>query len=100
MLAWSGGSDASEWLLPKAVWVKEHEPDTYARADRVVEAVDYLTFRLTGRWTGSQMNAVCKYNYDALAGRFPVGLYAALGVADLVDRLPDEILPVGSLAGP
>ena len=100
VLAWSGGSDASEWLLPKAVWVKEHEPETYARADRVVEAVDYLTFRLTGRWTGSQMNAVCKYNYDALADRFPVDLYAALGVPDLVERLPDVILPVGSLAGP
>ncbi|MGI3779534.1 MAG: FGGY-family carbohydrate kinase [Janthinobacterium lividum] len=99
VLAWSGGSDAAEWLLPKAVWVLEHEPDTYARADRVVEAVDYLTFRLTGRWTGSQMNAVCKYNYDAVAGRFPVELYEALGVADLVAKLPDVILPVGSLAG-
>jgi ribulose kinase len=99
VLAWSGGSDASEWLLPKAVWLKEHEPETFARAARVVEAIDYLTFRLTGRWTGSQMNAVCKYNYDALAGRFPLELYAALGVADLVDRLPDVVLPVGALAG-
>ena len=65
-----------------------------------MEAVDYLTFRLTGRWTGSQMNAVCKYNYDGLRGVFPVALYADLGVADLVDRLPEEILPVGSVAGP
>jgi len=100
VLAWSGGSDAAEWLLPKAVWVAEHEPETYARAARVVEAIDYLTFRLTGRWVGSQMNAVCKYNYDALAGRFPVELYAALGVPDLVDRLPDTIVEVGGQAGP
>ena len=100
VLAWSGGSDASEWLLPKAVWLKEHEPATWARAARVVEALDYLTFRLTGRWVGSQMNAVCKYNYDGLRGAFPVELYADLGVADLVERLPDQILPVGSVAGP
>ena len=100
VLAWSGGSDASEWLLPKAMWLKQHEPTTFARADRVVEAIDYLTFRLTGRWTGSQMNAVCKYNYDALAGRFPFELYAALGVSDLVEKLPDVVLPVGALAGP
>jgi ribulose kinase len=99
VLAWSGGSDAAEWLLPKAMWLREHEPEVYGRADRVVEAVDYLTFRLTGRWTGSQLNAVCKYNYDALAGRFPVELYEALGVADLVGKLPDVILPVGSFAG-
>lgn len=100
VLAWSGGSDAAEWLLPKAVWVAEHEPEVYARAARVVEAIDYLTFRLTGRWVGSQMNAVCKYNYDPLAGRFPHELYAALGVPDLRDRLPDEVVEVGGLAGP
>ena len=100
VLAWSGGSDASEWLLPKAVWLKENEPATWARAARVVEALDYLTFRLTGRWVGSQMNAVCKYNYDGLRGAFPVELYADLGVADLVQRLPDQILPVGAVAGP
>ena len=100
VLAWSGGSDAAEWLLPKAVWVREHEPEVFDRAARVVEAIDYLTFRLTGVWAGSQMNAVCKYNYDALAGRFPVELYAALGVGDLVAKLPDRILEVGAVAGP
>lgn len=100
VLAWSGGSDAAEWLAPKAMWLAEHEPEVYARADRIVEAVDYLTFRLTGRWVGSQMNAVCKYNYDGLAARFPAALYADLDVADLVSKLPDQILPVGSAAGP
>jgi ribulose kinase len=100
VLAWSGGSDAAEWLLPKAMWLKEMEPAVYARSARVVEAVDYLTFRLTGRWVGSQLNAVCKYNWDPLAGRFPDDLYAALGVDDLVGRLPDTIVPVGSVAGP
>ena len=100
VLAWSGGSDAAEWLLPKAMWLKQHEPAHYAGAARVVEAIDYLTFRLTGRWVGSQMNAVCKYNYDALAGRYPVELYQALDVADLVEKLPDRIVAVGGLAGP
>jgi len=99
ILAWSGGSDAAEWLLPKAMWLKEHEPASYARADRIVESIDYLTFRLTGRWVGSQMNAVCKYNYDSIAHRFPAELYEALGVADLRAKLPDEIMPVGSVAG-
>jgi ribulose kinase len=99
ILAWSGGSDAAEWLVPKAMWLKENEPASYARADRIVEAVDYLTFRLTGRWVGSQMNAVCKYNYDPLTGTFPGELYQALGIADLQDKVPDEILPVGSVAG-
>ena len=75
ILAWSGGSDAAEWLLPKAIWLKENEPAVYPSAARIVEAIDYLTFRLTGRWVGSQMNAVCKYNYDTINRRFPVELY-------------------------
>jgi ribulose kinase len=41
-----------------------------------------LTFRLTGRWVGSQMNAVCKYNYDTIDRRFPIELYDALGIGD------------------
>ncbi|MCV7065481.1 sugar kinase [Mycolicibacterium farcinogenes] len=99
ILDWSGGSDAAEWLLPKAMWLKKHDLESYRSAARIVEAVDYLTFRLTGRWVGSLMNAVCKYNYDAIAGRFPVDLYAALDMDDLVAKLPDDIFPVGAVAG-
>lgn len=99
ILQWSGGSDAAEWLVPKAMWLRAHDPDNYRCAARIVEAVDYLTFRLTGRWVGSQMNAVCKYNYDPIAGRLPVELYAALGVEDLADKLPDRIVEVGGVAG-
>ncbi len=99
ILNWSGGSDAAEWLVPKAMWLQSHDPDNYHRAARIVEAVDYLTFRLTGQWVGSQMNAVCKYNYDTVAGRFPAELYAALGIEDLIAKLPDRIVEVGGVAG-
>jgi ribulose kinase len=99
ILARSGGSDAAEWLVPKAMWLKDCEPETFHRADRIVEAVDFITFKLTGRWVGSQMNAVCKYNYDSFKGRFPQGLYDSLGISELSDKLPDTILPVGALAG-
>src|SRR6478735_12648779 len=54
ILEWSGGSDAAEWLVPKAMWLRKHDPDAYRSAARIVEAVDYITFRLTGEWTGSQ----------------------------------------------
>ena len=99
VLTWSGGGDAAEWLVPKAMWLAEHEPAVWDRAAHVVEAVDYLTYRLTGRWTASQMNAVCKWNYDPIARQVPPGLYADLGIEDLAGKLPDEVLPVGSVAG-
>lgn len=99
ILAWSGGSDATEWLVPKAMWLKQCEPETFHRAARIVEAIDYITFKLTGRWTGSQMNAVCKYNYDSVESRLPQELYDALGIGELSAKLPDTILPVGASAG-
>jgi ribulokinase len=99
VLAYSGGADAVEWLVPKAMWLARHEPAAYQRADRIAEAVDYLTWRLTGEWVGSLMNATCKWNYDSVEGRFPDELYAALGVPDLTDKLPQDVRPVGTPAG-
>ncbi|MER6831159.1 FGGY-family carbohydrate kinase [Streptosporangium sp. NPDC000563] len=99
-LRYSGDCDAVEWLVPKAMWLARHEPEVYRAAARVVEAVDYIVWRLTGRWAGSQMNAVCKSNYDPRGAGFPHDLYEKLGIGDLGDKLPDEIVPVGDPVGP
>ncbi|TDQ52186.1 FGGY-family carbohydrate kinase [Actinorugispora endophytica] len=99
VLRYSGGSDAVEWLVPKAMWLAGNEPDTYRAAARVTEAVDYLVWRLTGEWAGSQMNAVCKWNYDPRGSGFPDDLYAELGVPDLRAKLPDRVVPVGEAVG-
>ena len=100
VLRYAGGCDAVEWLVPKAMWLARHEPETYRAAARIVEAVDYMVWRLTGRWAGSRMNAVCKSNYDPRGAGFPRDLYERLGVPDLADKLPDEIVPVGDPIGP
>jgi ribulose kinase len=78
------------------MWIARNEPEIYARAQYIGESVDYLTMRLTGKWVGSQLNATCKWNYDALEGTLPSDLYQQLGVPDLASKLPAQILPVGS----
>ena len=98
VLRYSGGSDAAEWLVPKAMWFSRHEPATYARAKRVTEGLDYITFLLTGEWVGSLLTATCKWNYDPLGGGFPEDLFATFGVPDLVAKLPGRIAPMGSVA--
>ncbi len=67
-MAYSGGGDAAEWLVPKAMWLARHEPQIYAGAEVICECIDYINFMLTGRWVGSRMNATCKWNYDSVAG--------------------------------
>jgi len=99
ILDYSGGGDAVEWLVPKAMWLAACEPESYRNAEVICEAVDFINFRLTGRWTGSRLNATCKWNYDALEGRFEPDLFAAFGVPDLTDKLPAEIVPVGKPVG-
>ncbi|MFC6489429.1 FGGY-family carbohydrate kinase [Nitratireductor sp. GCM10026969] len=99
VLAYSGGSDAVEWLVPKAMWLARNEPELWRRADVVCEAIDFVNFRLCGRWAGSLMNATCKWNYDSRARRFCPDLYRDLGIPELLDKLPSEIVDVGAAVG-
>lgn len=94
-----GGSDAVEWLVPKAMWLAAHEPDLWARTAVICEALDYVNFRLTGTWCGSLMNATCKWNYDSRTFRFCPDLYETLGVPELAGRLPQRIVPIGGVIG-
>ncbi len=96
VMAYSGGGDAAEWLVPKSMWLARHEPELYASAEVICECIDYVNFRLTGEWVGSRMNATCKWNYDSVAGRFVDDLYSELGVPDLAAKLPPRIYPVGA----
>ena len=98
-LQFAGGADSAEWLVPKAMWIAQHEPEIYAAAHRIAESVDYLTFKLMGDWVGSRMNATCKWNYDHRSEGLPEDLYRELGVAGLSEKLPQRILPVGAIAG-
>ncbi|KQT42979.1 sugar kinase [Aureimonas sp. Leaf454] len=99
VLAYSGGSNAVEWLVPKAMWLARHEPDLWARVEVVCEALDFVNHRLTGQWTGSLMNATCKWNYDSRARAFCPDLYAAFGVPELALRLPQRIVDIGGVIG-
>ncbi len=96
VLKYSGGSDAVEWLIPKAMWLSRHEPAIYQKADRIVEALDYINFRLTGRWVGSRLNATCKWNYNPLEQRYYPELFEAFGIPEIQRKLPSTILPVGT----
>ena len=95
VMAYSGGGDAAEWLVPKAMWLARHEPEVYDSAEVICECVDWINFRLTGVWVGSRMNATCKWNYDGAGQRFHPELYEQLGAPGLADRMPSRIVPVG-----
>ncbi len=99
VMRFCGGSDAVEWLVPKSMWLKQHQPELWAKAEVICEALDYVNFDLTGEWVGSRMNAACKWNYDSETHRFVPEIYEALGIPDLLEKLPQRIVPVGGQIG-
>src|SRR6218665_3825768 len=99
VMAFSGGANAGEWLVPKAACLARNEPQVYARAHRICEAQDFINFRLTGTWAASPLNACCKWNYDTLEKKFYPDLFAALGAPGLLDKLPTRVVPVGEAVG-
>ncbi len=100
VMAYAGGGDAVEWLVPKAMWLARHQPAIWAQAEVVCEALDYINHHLTGEWVASRMNAACKWNYDSLTGAFVPEIYAELGISDLADKLPGRVVPVGGVIAP
>jgi ribulose kinase len=93
------GGDAVSGSCPKAMWLAEHEPEVYRRATRICEAVDWINFQLTGRWVAPAQRQL-QVELRHLAQRFPVELYAELGIPELAEKLPPQVIKVGGRIGP
>src|SRR5205807_3776415 len=89
------GVVSPEWMLPKALWLKRHEPAIYHAAGRVVECTDWFMHRLTGAWTLSLNNVTVKWNYDRRQGGWSDALLRAVGLEDLPGKWPAPITPLG-----
>lgn len=99
-LAYTGfGPVSAEWMPSKALWVKENEPEVWARTEVLCEYTDWLTFRLTGRWVMGQMHATSRGFYNVHQGGWPMDLYEGAGLADAVDKFPQDVLPLSAPVG-
>jgi len=94
------GPVSPEWMIPKALWLKRNQPDLWAKAAMVGEYQDFLTLRLTGRWAASRNNATMRWHYQTAHGGWPRTMLERLGLADLMDRWPQEIVASGEVIGP
>jgi L-ribulokinase len=88
-----GGKLSSEWLLPKAAQIADEAPQLWSATHRLIEAGDWVVWRLVGREARSSGFAAYKARYTSEAG------YPADVVPALLDKLTTP-LPVGGPAGP
>ncbi|MFN7222651.1 MAG: FGGY-family carbohydrate kinase [Paracoccaceae bacterium] len=94
------GPVSPEWMLPKALWIKRHQPDLWNRAAMVGEYQDFLTLRLTGQWVGSLNNVTMRWHYQTQEGGWPVSMLDRLGLSDLLGKWPARIVAPGQQIGP
>lgn len=95
-----GGKLSAEWQLAKALQVLEEDPDVYARADRFIEAADWIVWQLTGVETRNACTAGYKGAFQD--GGYPSRDYfEALhpGFGTFVDKVDGPLSPLGGLAG-
>ncbi|MGP3929556.1 ribulokinase [Nonomuraea sp. KM88] len=109
-----GGKISSEWQLAKGLQVLEEAPDVYARAERWIEAADWIIWQLTG----VESRNICTAGYKGVFqdGHYPseeflaalnpgfAGFAAKLATGQVGDQIGDgaggvTLAPLGGLAG-
>lgn len=99
ILKYAGGHESPEWMIPKALWLKENLPDVFANSDYLVESQNWVLFRLTDHWVTSLNNAICKWNYCPTEEGWPVSLLRELNFEELLQKWPKELVPVAQKVG-
>jgi L-ribulokinase len=96
-----GGKISSEWQFAKALQVLDEDPEVYRRADRWIEAADWIIWQLCGTETRNACTAGYKGIFQD--GQYPSRDYlAALDprfASFAMDKLAHPISPLGGLAG-
>lgn len=103
------GPVSAEWMLPKALWLKEVQPDTWAAAASICECQDWLNFRCTGELVAAGCNVATRWHCDGAAavggeagavfGGRPSSLLRRLELEELEEKWPRRCVATGAIAG-
>jgi L-ribulokinase len=101
-LARYGGRYSSEWFFAKALQILDEAPEVYERADRLIEAADWVVWQLTGVETRNSCTAGYKAIWSKRGGFPDDAFFAALDprFEHVVDeKMSRQIVPIGGRAG-
>jgi L-ribulokinase len=96
-----GGLISSEWTFAKGLQLLEEDPEIYARADRFIEAADWIVWQLCGQETRN----ACTAGYKELLqdGKYPSREYLAALNPEFTEfaeaKLAHPISKLGERAG-
>ncbi|PGH44276.1 ribulokinase [Micromonospora sp. WMMA1996] len=95
-----GGKISAEWQFAKGLQILTEDPEVYRRAERFVEAADWIVWELCGVETRN----ACTAGYKGIRqdGRYPSADYLGAldpDFTDFVAKLDGPLLPLGARAG-
>jgi L-ribulokinase len=95
-----GGKISAEWQYAKGLQLLEEDPQVYARAERFIEAADWIIWQLCGAETRN----VCTAGYKGILqdGQYPSSDYLAQlnpDFAGFISKLDGPLRPLGAKAG-
>jgi L-ribulokinase len=97
-----GGRISSEWFFAKALQILDEAPEVYERAERLIEAADWVVWQLVGRETRNNCTAGYKAMWSKRDGFPGSDYFAALDprLEHVVDeKMSPSIASIGSRAG-
>jgi len=85
------------WPACKILWLREHEPEAFARAHKVLLVEDYLLYWLSGRYVTEGGICTSTGYFDIRTGQWWGEMLDAIGLRP--EQLPD-LLRSGEVVGP
>ncbi len=84
------------WTACKILWLKQNEPDAFARADKFLLVQDYLIYKLTGRYASNDSIACTSLLLDITTHDWWHEVLHEIGISEM--KLP-RLLPPGEVVG-
>lgn len=99
VLDYCGKETSFEWMIPKALWLKHHEPEIYNSCYKIVEQLDWINYQLCGEWSSSICNTTCKWNYVSSLGGYQRDFFEQIGFEDYEEKLVTRVDKIGERVG-
>lgn len=80
LIALTGNRALTGFTAPKILWVRDHEPEVYARAAHMLLPKDYIRLQLTGDYAMEMSDAAGTLLLDVAGRRWSADVIDALGI--------------------
>ena len=92
----TGHRVSSNYVAAKILWLRNHQPDLYAQTHKVLQAKDYVAYRLTGAFATDYSDASGTNLFDLRERRWSQEILTAI---DLDPALMPAALPSSTVIG-